>query len=200
MFKPDLDIDSWEYMLVNDEHSIFTYAPVVVEISGTAQFFDERAITYLEAFLQGARDAGFTPYVNAAFRPYSTQQYLFNGKASQISWDGTYTYAEAVEMAKEIVAYPGTSEHQSGLAVDITDQYYSKMNLDEMNQDQLKWLQEHCTEYGFILRYPDNKEVLTGRNEPWHFRYVGTVAAEYITENNLSLEQFLELYKPTEMG
>ena len=64
-----------------------------------------------------------------------------------------------------------------------------------MNQEFLVWLREHCAEYGFILRYPAAKESITGRNEPYHFRYVGTTAAEYIMERGLCLEEFIELYE-----
>jgi D-alanyl-D-alanine carboxypeptidase len=157
--------------------------------------FDSRAIDALESLLQAARDAGYTPYINTAYRPYSAQEYIFNGKASQIAWSGQVTYEEAVEQAKSIVAYPGTSEHQTGLACDITDQYYSTMDASKMDQGLLTWLKDHCAEYGFILRYPANKESITGWNEPWHFRYVGVEAAKFMTENDLCLEEFWNLYK-----
>ena len=194
VYKPDIDISSWEYALVNAENSIGSYAPNVEAIGNTSQYFDTRAIGALEDFLQAARDAGFAPYVNAAYRPYSAQEYIFNGKASQISWGGTYTYEDAVEMAKTIVAYPGTSEHQLGLSCDITDKYYSTMDADQMDRQLLDWLRDHCAEYGFILRYPAGKESITGWNEPWPFRYVGAEAAQFIMENNLCLEEFLALY------
>jgi D-alanyl-D-alanine carboxypeptidase len=93
------------------------------------------------------------------------------------------------------VAYPGTSEHQTGLCCDITDKYYSAMDVSQMDQNLLTWLREHCAEYGFILRYPGNKESITGWNEPWHYRYVGVEAAKYMTENNLCLEEFRKLYE-----
>lgn len=196
VYKPDIDISSWEYVLANADNSIGNYAPEVVAIGSTAQYFDSRAVDALESFLQGARDAGFTPYISTAYRPYSSQEYIFNGKASQIAWGGTYSYEQAVEMAKSVVAYPGTSDHQTGLSCDITDKYYSgALDAAQMDQGLLMWLQEHCTEYGFILRYPLNKDSITGWNEPWHFRYVGVEVAKYITENDLCLEEFCELYE-----
>ncbi len=195
VYKPDVDINSWEFMLVNSENSIGLYAPQDnARIEDGAQYFDSRAVDALEQFLQAARDAGYTPYINTAYRPYSAQEYLFNGKASQIAWGGTYTYEEAVEMAKSIVAFPGTSEHQTGLAADITDKFYSTLDASKMDQGLLTWLREHCAEYGFILRYPADKVSITGWDEPWHFRYVGVEAAEYIMENGLCLEEFLKLY------
>jgi D-alanyl-D-alanine carboxypeptidase len=195
VYKPDIDIRSWEFILANNDNNIGTYTPVCVQIEGFPQYFDERAIDKLEEFLQAARDAGFTPFINSSFRPYSSQKYIFNGKASQIAWDGKYTYEQAVELAKKIIAYPGTSDHQTGLAVDITDRYYRNLKHDLVNQELLDWLTDNCSNYGFITRYPTHKYAITGLDEPWHFRYVGREAAEYIMENNLCLEQFIELYR-----
>lgn len=195
IYKPDIDINSWEYMLVNADNNIGRYVPPqTVAIADLAQYFDSRAVDALLEFLDGARAAGYSPYIMTAYRPYSAQEYLFNGKASQISWGGEYTYAEAVEMAKEIVAYPGSSEHQTGLCADITDKYYNRLVAEDMDQNFIAWMQEHCVDYGFILRYPDNKVGITGWDEPWHYRYVGKEVAQYMTENNLTLEEFRELY------
>ena len=83
----------------------------------------------------------------------------------------------------------------TGLAVDIADRYYNSLSSANIDQDLLDWLTEHCAEYGFILRYPALKESVTGWNEPYHFRYVGTTAAEYIMERGLCLEEFIELYE-----
>lgn len=96
--KPDVDIDSWEYLLANSEHNIGKYSPQVVAIEDSAQYFDERAVSALEDFLNAARAAGYTPYIMTAYRPYSTQEYNYNGKASQISWPDypdAEDYAEA---------------------------------------------------------------------------------------------------------
>ncbi len=192
--KPDVDIDSWEYLLANSEHNIGKYSPQVVAIEDSAQYFDERAVGALEDFLNAARAAGYTPYIMTAYRPYSTQEYNYNGKASQISWPD-YPDAEDYAEAAKLVAPPGTSDHQTGLAVDITDKYYSQMDASKMDQDFLAWLKDNCAEYGFILRYPSSKVSITGWDEPWHFRYVGKVAAEFIMDNNLCLEQFISLYE-----
>ncbi len=90
------------------------------------------------------------------------------------------------------VARPGTSEHETGLAVDIVDTSYQP--LDEAQEDTAvqRWLMAHCAEYGFILRYPTEKSALTGVNyEPWHYRYVGEEAAREIMERDLCLEEYL---------
>ena len=106
------------------------------------------------------------------------------------SWYG-YDYDTAYAKAAEIVAIPGTSEHQLGLSCDIVDQWYDYMNESLENAPLLIWMKEHCKEYGFILRYPKDKTEVTGiMFEPWHFRYVGVDAATYIMDNGLCLEEF----------
>ena len=192
--KPDIDIDSWEYIIAGPGHNIGSYAPYTVTIENTAQYFDERAITPLLDFLNAARAAGYTPYIQTAYRSYSTQNYLLNGRASQIAWPDYPTVEDYAE-AERYVAPPGESDHQTGLGVDITDRYYSSLDSSKLDQGFMAWLREHCAEYGFILRYPPAKESITGRSEPYHFRYVGVEAAEYIMENNLCLEQFVALYE-----
>ena len=105
------------------------------------------------------------------------------------------TLLEAETEARKVVAYPGTSEHQLGLCADIMDNKDTTMKAEEVeNLPLLKWLKEHCAEYGFILRYPKDKQALTGWYEPWHFRYVGEEAAKYMTENDLCLEEFIALF------
>ena len=91
------------------------FAPDVSEVAD-GQYFDTRAVDALNALLEAAKSQGFTTYLSTAYRPYSTQAYIFFGKASQIAYSGEIKYADAEMMAREIVAYPGTSEHQLGLA------------------------------------------------------------------------------------
>ena len=192
--KPDIDIDSWQYLLANSDNNIGKYSPQVVAVEETAQYFDERAVDALVDFLDAARAAGYSPYIMASYRPYSSQEYIYNGKASQLSWPD-YPDAQDYADAAKLVAAPGTSDHQTGLAVDITDKYYSTMDASRMDQEFLTWLADNCAEYGFILRYPSSKVSITGWDEPWHFRYVGKEAAVFIMDNNLCLEQFVSLYK-----
>ncbi len=193
---PDVSIHEWNLKLVNNINILSqSFAPDVTEfISG--QYFDSRAIDALNALLDGAKKNGFNTYVSTAYRPFSTQAYLFYGKASQIAWGGEVEYAEAEILARDLVAYPGTSEHQLGLAVDIVDSSNTLLVAEDVEEmPLLLWLKEHCYEYGFILRYPKDKQEITGWYEPWHFRYVGIEAATFIMENNLCLEEFIDLYK-----
>jgi D-alanyl-D-alanine carboxypeptidase len=190
---PDVNISDWMYRLVDNQRVLTSsFAPDVTE---DGQYFDSRAVDALNEMLEGARQAGYQVCIRAAYRPYSTQAYLFYGKASSIAWDGTVEYAEAEELAKQYVFYPGTSEHQLGLAVDIMDNNDTSMVAEDVeDMPLLVWLHEHCADYGFIARYPKNKQDITGWYEPWHFRYVGTDAAGYIMDKGLCLEEFIELY------
>lgn len=192
---PVIDLDSWQYKLVNSAYVLSSsFAPNVTEI-GNQQYFDSRAVEALNAMMQGAADAGYGCFVRTAYRPYSTQAYLFYGKASQLSWDGSVSYEKAEILARNYVAYPGCSEHQLGLAADLMPDADTAMVAEDVaDLPLLLWLKEHCKEYGFILRYPAEKKEITGWNEPWHFRYVGEEAACYIMEHELCLEEFLELY------
>ena len=95
------------------------------------------------------------------------------------------------EKALQVVALPGTSEHQLGLALDIIAEF------DADNTATWQWLKQHCAEYGFILRYPADKEEITGISyEPWHFRYVGVEAAREIMSSGVCLEEYLEQRNP----
>ena len=203
---PKIDIDLPQYSMVNDENLLSAvYTPTdtsVISITNQMRF-DTAALPHLEDMLQAVQDAGFTVYVAGAYRSYSFQEQLFNGKASQIAASfGVYDYMDpryqdAVAEARTITAFPGASEHQLGLAVDLMDKPYSSpMVYANMNQEFFEWLDAHCAEYGFIKRYPTRKLLLTGWDEPWHYRYVGVEAATFIMENGLCYEEFYAHYVP----
>ena len=193
---PDIDITSWEYILANANNSISTYAPPQLETL-EGQQFDSRIIDPMKAFIAAARAEGLSVYLSSGYRNYADQEYLYNRKIGQ---------GYSPEQAATIVAPPGTSEHQTGLVCDITDRYYETKSWDELERTELyKWMSVHCQEYGFIVRYPKDKSGLTTEEaktsvtgiiyEPWHYRYVGKEAAEYIMGNGLALEEFIALYK-----
>ena len=197
---PQIDLSDWKYMLVNASHPLDgNYAPPeIVNVSPSQCPVDSRIQADLEAFLQGCTDAGLPVYLSSGYRAYSEQDYLFQRKLGQ-----GYTY----EGASTIVAPPGTSEHQTGLACDITDVYRESKSWETLEPTAtFQWLNEHCAEYGFVLRYPKDKsglyydgtalQTVTGIvYEPWHFRYVGVEAATYMKEHNLCLEEFIALYQ-----
>ena len=183
--KPDIDINSWEYILANATYSIEEYRPETEYFEDVQ--LDYRIIEPMSRFVEDARAQGLSVFMSSGYRDYDEQSWLFNMKVEEYG-------DEAV--AATIVAPPGTSEHQTGLAADITDDYYETKNESLENTELYKWMSAHCQEYGFIVRFPKGKEDVTGIiYEPWHFRYVGVEAATYIMEHNLTLEEFIELYK-----
>lgn len=193
---PDVDIGEWQYRLVNAEHPLDrSYTPELTELEN-GHYFDARAAEALKSFLEAARGEGFPVYLRSSYRPYATQESLYYNKIAQLqNWYG-YDYDTAAREAGKIVAVPGSSEHQLGLACDIVDGYYEYMNEALADTPLLRWMAGHCAEYGFILRYPKDKTEKTGvMYEPWHFRYVGKEAAAYIMESGICLEEFHEIYQ-----
>lgn len=133
-----------------------------------------------EAPEEGYRDL----YLKSAYRAYSTQQYMYkrrleNNHGKDDGW----------------VAKAGASDHQTGLGCDVVPKNWANkaMNDTMMKEPECVWMAEHCQEFGFIIRYPEDKQEITEINtEPWHLRYVGNPAATYIMENGLCLEEFVE--------
>ena len=200
---PDIDITQAQYRMVNDDTEFLlpsSFEPTCDVIDGTKyMMFDVDAIPYLNAMIHAAEAAGHTVYIAAAYRTYSYQTQMFNAKASQLAGNIDYMdprYQEFAEQAKKIVMYPGSSEHQLGLAVDIMDRQRQRLIYENMDQELFAWLDEHCAEYGFIKRYPTRKLLLTGWDEPWHYRYVGVEAATYIMSHGICYEEFYKHYAP----
>ena len=186
--------DDWKIVLVNKQHPIpEDYSFELGTISGSMRC-DERIITPLLDMLKGARTDGVNLIVCSPYRDLDRQTMLFSNKVGRYM-DGGLSYMDAYNLASQAVTVPGSSEHQIGLAVDIITDGYS--SLDEGFGDTAagKWLAANSSKYGFILRYPDGKENITSiEYEPWHFRYVGVDAATVITENDLCLEEFWNIY------
>ena len=151
---------------------------------------DERCAAELEALLAACRGAGFEPIVTAAYRSASEQRELFNTLADSYMEEGADAES-ARRMAQRKIPLPGHSEHQLGLAVDLAD-----AREDPGAQRELQdWLASHAWEYGFILRYPEGKEQITGHGfEPEHYRFVGTAAAKQIMELELTLEEYVTMF------
>lgn len=192
---PAITITEWQYVLINKDTPIKSYAPSVRQFGSDGTYVDKRIIDSLSALIAAAKEAGFEPYISVGYRSYADQQQLFNEKASELSQNGAYTYEEAQQIAAEIVAKPGTSDHQTGLAVDILDKEYEVLDYSKMDSKFFDWLDANCAQFGFIKRYPSNKKSVTGWDEPWHYRYVGKEVAEFIMKNGMCLEEFAAHYK-----
>ena len=186
-------------ILVNPwNYSPEDYAPVLENVQGKYNL-DEKAAESAKNLVAAAKEAGFNMLLCSAYRTVQKSAELYQRKVNEFLSAG-YSEADAKTEAAKWVAPPGTSEHHTGLAMDLVSSdywsYYSDLEHDYEKFDSFKWMYEHCAEFGFILRYPKDKQEITGITyEPWHYRYVGVEAAEYIMENGLCLEEYLELIK-----
>ena len=189
---PDYDKE-WNLVLVNYKYPIKSgYVPEMRVVDGRSIFtFDTRAADALEKMLKDCRAEGLDPLICSAYRTQELQEQLFSNQVNSYTYQG-YSYEEAVELAKKSVAYPGTSEHQLGLAVDIVSLHYQILDEGQLKTAEQQWLMKNCWKYGFILRYPSEKTAIIGVIfEPWHYRYVGVEAAKEITEKGITLEEYL---------
>lgn len=186
------DKEDWRLVLINKQHPIpEDYEFTLGTIKGSMKC-DERIIGDLIAMFQAAKEDGVNLEVRSPYRDMSRQEMLF-GKKIKLYMDKGMSYMEAYSYASRAVTVPGASEHQIGLAIDITSDTYKTLTAGFADTKAGKWLAEHSCEYGFIVRYPLGKEYITGiEYEPWHFRYVGVDAAMAITEQGLCLEEFIE--------
>ncbi len=148
----------------------------------------------LTGMLEDGRKQGLQFEVCSSYRSVERQRELLEEDIEALQRKG-YTYEEAYAEATRETMPPGYSEHATGMAFDIVALNYQMLDKHQKKTPENIWLREHCHEYGFILRYPQEKEEITGISyESWHFRYVGKKAAAYIMEQKITLEEFLEEY------
>lgn len=137
----------------------------------------------LESLFRHAKEDGIDIYAISGYRSYSRQEYIFTSKVME----------RGIDVANMTSAKPGESEHQTGLAMDVTSpsvNFALTKYFGETNEG--KWLKENAYKHGFIIRYPEGKEHITGYSyEPWHIRYVGENAAKFIMNENITLEKYL---------
>ena len=189
--KPVYDKDSWELLLVNGTHAISNEYEVVLTAVEKNHRVDQRIEPALQKMLNAMRAEGLKPVIYSAYRTIEEQAAMFEASISA-NKRNQMDYTQAFFETKQIYTLPGSSEHHSGLAVDILSEEYQVLDEKQGETKEAKWLAEHCAEYGFILRYPMDKKYVTGvEYHPWHFRYVGEELAAYIMENGLTLEEFL---------
>ena len=185
----------WRLLLVNPWNKLPEGYTVELKSLANGLKVDARIYDDLSAMLGACFDAGLHPVVCSAYRSNATQQRLHNNKIARLMAAG-YGREAAVQEAGRWVAAPGTSEHQTGMALDIVSYSYQNLTQKQEETAEQKWLMEHCWEYGFILRYPSDKCEITGIGyEPWHYRYVGRDTAMAIRESGLCLEEYLALPK-----
>lgn len=153
-------------------------------ISGEERMLRREAAIALEEMFRAADDAGMALYIESGYRSFGHQRKSYD----------SVKQAKGEDYANRYVAIPGHSEHQTGLAMDIT-------NIDHMDDDHEKllgtmregiWMRDNAHRFGFILRYPEGKESVTGyAYEPWHFRYVGAGLAMALFDAGLTLDEYM---------
>lgn len=191
LLEGDASSESWNLILVNPWNPLAESATPQLTSLKNGHSVDERCYPDLQAMMDDCRSEGLSPLICSSYRSQKKQETLFNGKVDRLIAQG-YSKTEAKSEAAKSVAVPGTSEHQTGLAVDIVD--VNNQNLDQSQESTAvqAWLMENSWKYGFILRYPNGKSEITGIiYEPWHYRYVGKNAAKEIYEQGICLEEYL---------
>ena len=190
----DTEPDSYT-VLVNREYPISKYyvpADLVVpnvafSFYGTYEksYVRKQAAKALEKLFAGAQEEGYMLKAVSAYRSYERQTQIYN---NNVNTRGT-------NKTNKVSAKPGSSEHQTGLAIDVScNSVGCALELSFGRTSEGKWLKKNCHKYGFIIRYPKNKTKITGYSyEPWHLRYVGKNLAKYLKKNKMTLEEYYKL-------
>lgn len=188
----DPTTDNWKLVVVNSYREFSpSYKPKLTQVLSTGIYLDYRVTPYYEKMYLDAKKEGIilTPY--SGYRSYERQKYLFDSRVANEMKNNKLSKQAAIKKVGTTTLPPGTSEHNLGLAMDITCTLNSFKN-----SKQFKWLEKNAHKYGFILRYPENSIKITGIiYEPWHWRFVGVEHAEKIKKSGLTLEQYLDKNK-----
>ncbi len=188
------DASDWRLVLINKQHPIPAEYDFELGTIVDSMRCDKRIIGDLLAMMKAAKGDGINLVIMSPYRTDSRQEMNFNARIKKYMGQG-YSYMEAYKRTSQVITVPGASEHQVGLALDITCDMYSDLNEGFGDTKAGKWLAEHSCEYGFALRYPEGKEYITSiEYEPWHFRYVGREAATIMRDEGICLEEFWDRY------
>ena len=189
-----VDLESLDSIniVVNKTHDLPSdYEPedlILPDVSTTKKLYVREIIHEdLKEMFEDAKSQDIYLSITSGYRSYQYQKTLFNNYAAR----------DGIEAASRYSARPGQSEHQTGLALDLASQS-GKCTLSTCfkDTDEGKWLKENAWKYGFVLRYPEGKEEITGYMfEPWHFRYVGKKEAKKIQDSGLTIEEYYETEK-----
>ncbi len=176
----------WKLILVNSENALPKNYDIEFTLLSNGVSIDSRIYPDLQQMFDDARAEGIYPVVGEGYRTHNEQKAMMREKTAEFIADG-YSMEEAQKLAADLVAEPGKSEHELGIALDINADTSASSN-----EEVYAWLAENAYKYGFILRYPFGKEDITGIDyEPWHYRYVGVEAASEIYTQQLTLEEYL---------
>lgn len=195
----DTSRDDQLLMLVNREHTLdaswqpndlLDIAKLAPSTKSVMQLRDAAANAYIRMYTAYKEEKNLTLNTISGFRNYNVQKQLFNGKVAKRQHAGQ-SYKTAYNNTLLYTALPGTSEHQTGLAIDLSNNAGLSDNF--RNTEQGQWLLANCWNYGFILRYDNNKTALTAvAYEPWHYRYVGLPHSLIMRDHGWVLEEYMD--------
>lgn len=182
-----------DILLVNKEHPLDeSYVPQLKKYRDYGVEVDASIYDALQKMLSDGEKEGLSFWIASGYRSMERQRELLDEDIEALVNRG-YSYSEAYEEVVRETMPVGCSEHATGLAVDIVAKDYQILDERQGTTDEIKWLQKNCSQYGFILRYPKEKEEITKvAYESWHFRYVGADTAKAIMEQGITLEEYLE--------
>ena len=186
---PDVSPKDWQLLLVNRDNKSKELNPEIADVDGVS--VDARIAKNVKEFLAAAQEIDPSYHLISGYRSVAYQTELYNSYVQQeMAADPSLTESQAEKKVQTYSQPPGASEHQTGLAIDMS----TVDSLNEADPDTVAKVKELAPKYGFVLRFPDGKTSSTGVGyEDWHFRYVGKESAEYMTEHNLTLEEYLAL-------
>lgn len=187
-------LNEWNLKLVNKDNSVDrSYVPELEELDDGIMF-DKRAIGYLRNMINAMYKVGIkNVWVQSSYRSYEKQEELFNRKVTYYKNQGK-NQEEAERLAQTVVQRPEMSEHNLALAAD-----FNTVTNEFENTKAFEWLQKNAWEYGFVLRYPKDKQEITGIvYESWHWRYVGKEHAKVMNEKGYCLEEYIDYLKGAE--
>ena len=194
----------WNLVLVNRENQLAEEIVMELYLTESGYQIDSRIQEPYLQLMEAGKAAGMDFTMVSGYRSIEQQQTNYDVNYQNYLASGL-SEEEARTKTEEYIALPNASEHITGLAVDITSTALANLEgnsglfPDLENYPEGLWLKENAPKFGFVLRYPKEKEAITGINfEPWHFRYVGIENAMYMTENNLTLEEYIAILKQNE--
>ena len=194
----------WNLVLVNRENQLAEEIVMELYLTESGYQIDSRIQEPFLQLMEAGKAAGMDFTIISGYRSIEQQQTNYDVNYQNYLASGL-SEEEARTKTEEYIALPNASEHITGLAVDITStalanqEGNSGLFPDLENYPEGLWLKENAPKFGFVLRYPKEKEAITGINfEPWHFRYVGIENAMYMTEKNLTLEEYIAILKQNE--
>lgn len=186
----------WYLLLANVDNPLPQDFTVETEVVQNSFEMDARVAQTMRDMIDAAAKDGVDLLVCSAYRSIEKQQTLFDEQV-QIYLNQGKSQQEAYDLTASAIAIPGTSEHHTGLAADIVTPTHQTLDPEFADTEAGQWLQEHAWEYGFVMRYPEDKQDVTKIiYESWHYRFVGKTHAKLMKESGLCLEEYLQQEVP----